>query len=315
MSIAGTEIVIPGSISNLGPSFDAMSVAVRLYLRLRIVGIDPSAPDTVRWTFIGAGPTGENRIESAYRVARARLGVAVPGLHVEVESEIPQTAGLGSSAAAAVAGLKLYEAVTAPRSNLEWLALASEIEGHPDNAAAAILGGLAISCECSDGRIVARTSPWPDAVRFVVATPHDGLHTAEARGVLPRQVPLEDAIFNLQRALLFVRALESGRYEDLREAMRDRWHQPARAALVPGLAEAMAFDDEAVLGVCLSGAGPSILALATDGAGRAATLFSDLYARLGLKCTIRTLSAHNPADRDSANREPRTANREQQTSI
>jgi homoserine kinase len=296
VSIISTEIVIPGSISNLGPSFDAMSVAVQLYLRLRVVRVDPAAPDTVRWTFIGAGPTGENRIASAYRLARARIGTPAPGLHVEVQSDIPQTAGLGSSAAAAVAGMKLYEAVTAPRSNMEWLALASELEGHPDNAAAAILGGLAVSCECGDGRIVARTSRWPDAVRFVVATPHDGLHTSEARGVLPRQVSLEDAIFNLQRSLLFVRALESGRYEDLREAMRDRWHQPARAPLVPGLAEAMALEDEAVLGVCLSGAGPSILALATGGAARAAQLLTDLYTRLGLKCTIRTLSAHNPAD-------------------
>jgi homoserine kinase len=298
VSITSTEIVIPGSISNLGPSFDAMSVAVQLYLRVRVVAVDPSATDTVRWSFVGAGPTGENRIESAYRLARARIGTSAPGLHVEVQSDIPQTAGLGSSAAAAIAGLKLYETVTAARDDMDWLALASELEGHPDNAAAALLGGLAISCECPDGRVVARTSPWPDAVRFVVATPHNGLHTSEARGVLPTQVPLEDAIFNLQRSLLFVRALESGRYEDLREAMRDKWHQPARAPLVPGLAEAMAFDDEAVLGVCLSGAGPSILALATDGAPRAAALLTDLYVRLGLKCTIRTLSAHNRPIRD-----------------
>ena len=289
------DIVVPGSISNLGPSFDAMSVAVQIYLRLRIVERRDDAPDTIAWEFDGSGPTGENRIDSAYRLARARIGAAAPGLRVRVQSDIPQTAGLGSSAAAAVAGLRLYEAVTAPRADEDWLALASELEGHPDNAAAALLGGLTVSCACDDGRVIARSSPWPDAVRLVVATPELGLHTSEARRVLPQDVPLADAIFNLQRALLFVRALESGRYGDLREAMRDRWHQPARAALIPGLDEAMAWDDPSVLGVCLSGAGPSILVLATAaGIDRAAALLSGLYTRLGLACTIRALSAHNP---------------------
>ncbi len=290
----GTEIVVPGSISNLGPSFDAMSVAVQLYLRARICAVDANAPDTIEWHFVGAGPTGENRIESAYRLARQRIGVPAPGLRVEVRSDIPQTAGLGSSAAAAVAGLRLYEAVTGPRDETEWLALATELEGHPDNAAAALLGGLVISCQCEDGRIVARTTRWPEAIRFVVATPDVGLHTSEARRVLPTQLAMKDAIFNLQRSLLFVLALQSGRYEDLREAMRDRWHQPARTPLVPGLAEALALDDPAVLGACLSGAGPSILLLAADeNAARAAALLDALYTRLGMTCTIRTLSAHH----------------------
>jgi homoserine kinase len=289
-----SDIVVPGSISNLGPSFDALSVAVQLYLRVHVLEVLPTAPDTIEWEFDGQGPSGENRLESAYRLARQRMGLPAPGLRVRVSSEIPQTAGLGSSAAAAVAGLRLYEAFTGPRAPMEWLALATELEGHPDNAAAALLGGLTVSVQ-QDGCVIARTGRWPEDLRFVVATPHVGLHTSHARRVLPRDVPLGDAVFNLQRALLFVRALDSGRYEDLRESMRDRWHQPARASLVPGLAEAMAVDDPAVLGVCLSGAGPSILALATDGAPRAATLLSDLYKLLGVPCTIRTLSAHQPS--------------------
>jgi homoserine kinase len=294
-----SDIVVPGSISNLGPSFDAMSVAVQIYLRLRIVERREDAPDAIEWEFVGGGPSGENRIESAYRLARARVGRPAPGLRVQVQSDIPQTAGLGSSAAAAVAGLRLYELASGMGGangdhDERWLALASELEGHPDNAAAALLGGLTISCEYDDGRVIARSSEWPDAVRLVVATPDLGLHTSEARRVLPQDVPLRDAIFNLQRALLFVRALESGRYEDLREAMRDRWHQPARAPLIPGLVEAMAWDDPAVLGVCLSGAGPSILVLATAaGAPTASAMLADLYKRLGMPCTIRALSAHN----------------------
>ena len=119
------DIVVPGSISNLGPGFDALSVAVQVYLRARILEVRPSEPDTIAWEFDGAGPAGENRIESAYRLARQRVGVSAPGLRVQISSEIPQTAGLGSSAAAAVAGLRLYESVTAPRPTEDWLEMAT----------------------------------------------------------------------------------------------------------------------------------------------------------------------------------------------
>lgn len=290
----GLVISVPGSIANLGPGFDALSVAVQVYLRLTVTARDETAPDTIEWEFAGDKPAGENRIETAFRLARERHGVPAPGLKVRVESDIPQTAGLGSSAAAAVAGLRLYQALTSDDKEIDLLALATEIEGHPDNAAAALLGGLTVSCQTGDGRVIARSWRWPEALQFVVATPQMPLATSKARQVVPREMTLADAIFNLQRGLLFVHALDSGRYEDLREAMRDRWHQPARAPLVPGLAEAIAFDDPAVLGVCLSGAGPSIVALATDGAPRAAALLGDLYKRLGMPCTIRTLSAHQP---------------------
>jgi homoserine kinase len=290
-----TEIRVPGSVANLGPGFDALSVAVQLYLRVRVIAIRPSEPDTIDWQFSGPAPSGENRIESAFRLARTRRGIAAPGLRVQVESEIPQVAGLGSSAAATIAGLKLYEAVVQGpgRSNDDLLAMATELEGHPDNAAAALLGGLTVSCQLESGQIVARSWRWPDALRLVVATPAVPLQTSHARRVLPANLSMRDAVFNLQRALLLIHALDSGQYEDLRSAMRDRWHQPARAPLVPGLSEALAIDDPAVLGICLSGAGPSIVALATDGAARAATLLRELYDRLDVTCTIRTLSAHH----------------------
>src|SRR5439155_919450 len=116
--------------------------------------------------------------------------------------------------------------------------------------------------------------------------------TAVARRVLPPAIKLSDAVFNLQRALLLVRAIETGRLGDLREALRDRWHQPYRAPLVPGLTEALALDHPALLGVCLSGAGPSIVAFATDGAPDVAALLDDMYRRLRVPCTIRILAAH-----------------------
>lgn len=292
---AGSAFVIPGSISNLGPGFDALSVAVQLYLRLRVVEILPGSPGLFTTEFIGAAPGGENRIEAAFRHAAARAAVKPPGVRIEISSDIPPRAGLGSSGAATVAGLRLYEALTSRLPQSRLLGMASGIDGHPDNVAASFLGGLTVSCVQDNGEVRALTAPWPAAVRFVVATPEAGLDTSRARAVLPQTVTLRDAVFNLQRALLFVRAIESGAYEHLREALRDRWHQTDRAALVPGLDEALALDEPEILGVCLSGSGPSILAVVTGADTVAAERLGSIYRRLGLPCTIRTLSAHQPS--------------------
>ncbi len=239
---------------------------------------------------------GENRIETAFRHARAAIGVPTPGVRIEVHNEIPKRAGLGSSAAATVAGLTLYGALTAPRSPAAWLSLATDVEGHPDNAAASLFGGLTASCQYDDGRVTAQAWRWPDAVQFVVATPDVPLDTPRARRVLPASVGLRDAVFNLQRVVLFVRAVETGRHDDLREAMRDRLHQPFRMPLVPGLAEALDLEHPGLLGVCLSGAGPSILALVSGHAEAVAGALGALYDRLGVSHTIRILRAHQPEE-------------------
>lgn len=290
----GHEIVVSGSISNLGPAFDALSVAVEVFLRLRILEVDPARQGHLDMEFDGPAPSGDNRIATGFERARARFDDPTPGLRVRVTSDIPMKAGLGSSAAATVAGLRLYEAVTSQRDPADLMRLATDVEGHPDNAAAAIHGGLTLSCQHDDGRITTCAWRWPTALRFVVATPSAELETAFARTVVPAEIPMKDAVFNLQRALLFVRALESGEYGHLREALRDRWHQPARARFVPGLAEALALDHPAVLGVCLSGAGPSIAVIASDRAVEAGGLLGDIYRKLGVPCTIRTLAAYQP---------------------
>jgi homoserine kinase len=291
---ATRDIVVPGSTSNLGAGFDALSIALDVYLRLTDIELLPDSPGTLEMDFAAGAPAGENRIATGFIEAQAHFHDPAPGIRLRVESDIPVRAGLGSSAAATVAGLKLYEQVTRPRDAGDLMVLATKVEGHPDNAAAAMFGGITVSCQRDDGRVL--TSAWacPEDLRFVVATPETQLETAFARKVLPDTVPLKDAIFNLQRALLFVKALDTGRYDWLREALRDRWHQPARQQFVPGLAEALALDHPAVLGVCLSGAGPSIAALATTRHVEAAQLLADIYSRLDLPCRIRTLSAHAP---------------------
>jgi homoserine kinase len=298
------EIVVPGSISNLGPGFDALAVAIQLYLRVRVVEIRAEAPDTLECRFPAGDLAGENRILTAFTRARAALGTPTPGVTVEILSEIPARAGLGSSGAATIAGLRLYERIAGRRPPEGWLPLATRIEGHPDNAAAALLGGLVLACQHDDGDVSARALRWPDAVGLVVAIPATELPTPAARRALPPSVPLVDAVFNLQHALLLVEGLRSADPAAVGRAMRDRWHQPSRMPLVPGLRELLGLRHPALLGACLSGAGPSVLALTTaDGALDVTALLTSVYEDLGIPCRVTPLAVHQPAPQPDRPRE------------
>ena len=288
------EVVVPGSVANLGGGFDTLAVAVGLYLRARIVEVRDDGGGRLRVVRSRPPVPGDNLVERAFAAAATRLGRRAPTATVEVESQIPMAAGLGSSAAAAVAGLRVFERVTAPMAENALLAIATEVEGHADNAAAALRGGLT--------SVVAGQVPlllgwrWPVGLRLVVATPDVQLATSKARAALSPAVPLEDAVFNLQRVLALVHALENGDDRQLREAVRDRWHQPARAALVPELESVLGLDDERVLGACLSGAGPSVAVLARKDVEGVAALVRAVYEQAGRPVTVRVLEAHQGGD-------------------
>ena len=285
------DIVIPGSVANLGGGFDTLGVAVELFLRVRIVDIRQDAGTTL--VVRESTPTipGPNALERAFGLAAERTGLRTPTVVVDVVSDIPMAAGLGSSAAATVAGLRVFERVAGPLPDELLLAIATEAEGHADNAAPALFGGLASVVESARGVRALRWT-WPEGLRLVVSTPAVGLATAKARAALPDDVARRDAIFNLQRVLALVHALQSGDDDALREAVQDRLHQPARVALVPLLSEVLALEDPAVLGAFLSGAGPSIALLARHDFARLASVLDALYARQGLAVTVRTLSVH-----------------------
>jgi homoserine kinase len=135
---------------------------------------------------------------------------------------------------------------------------------------------------------------WPEGIHVVVASPATHLGTPESRKVLPPSVCRADAVFNLQRALLLVHAIERGDASELREALRDRWHQPFRAPLVPGFSDVLALEHPDLIGACLSGSGPSVLVLCSGDANEIATLVADVYARRGLRCDVRPLAVHQP---------------------
>ena len=292
----GHHIVVPGSTSNLGPGFDALGLALRCYLRLRILGAGDGPPGTLTWRFGGPAPDGENYIERGFRTLAGDTIARVPALHVEVTSDIPMKAGLGSSAAAIVAGFRLFEACAGPQPLDRLLDLAAGLEGHPDNTSASLLGGFVACCRTAGGRVAAIAARWPEDLHVVVATPAVTLETKMARAALPRQVPLADAVSNVQRAALLVQSVASRDRQALREAFHDRLHQPYRAALVPGLAEALTFDHPALYGVFLSGAGPSIAAIVADEGAAVRGMFERLYRDLGLAVSVRRFDVHQPGE-------------------
>ena len=287
------EVVVPGSVANLGGGFDTLGVAVQLYLRARIREIREDGGASLQVVSSVPPVRGHNALERGFAAIARRTGRPAPTVLVDVTSDIPMAAGLGSSAAATVAGVRIFERVTGPLPDSVLLAAATEVEGHADNAAPALFGGLNSVLQVPGADPVALRWSWPDGLQLVVATPAIGLATAKARAALPERIPQADAIFNLQRVLSLVHALQDGEFTRLREAVKDRWHQPARAALVPLLGEALALDDERVLGVFLSGAGPSIAAIAGRDAAAVAALFESMYDRAGVTATVRTLAVHH----------------------
>lgn len=270
--VVGVEV--PASAANLGPGFDSLAVA--LDVRLTAWTTDRVA-ERVLVDREGAGelPTGEdNLIWRTFVAYCERFGAAVPDVSLRTFSDIPLERGMGSSAAAAVAGAALARAVTrAGGSDQDLIDVAAEVEGHADNAAAAAIGGVV---NVVDGR-AHRFEP-SAALRPVLCIPHTRQATSAARGVLPEQVGLADAAATAARAALVLAGL-TGAAAWHPEAMRDVLHEPPRFAVMPDSARLVDGLRSEGIGACLSGAGPSVLAVVgvRDGAAaeRIAALAGD----------------------------------------
>jgi homoserine kinase len=286
---------VPATTANLGPGFDILAMA--LQLQMTVTG--EQLPDG-RIEVLSPRP-GELQDPSNHLVARSWMAACdvldVPmerrGVRIDVSSEIPESRGLGSSAACIVGGVMLANALAGGGRWDEHDALvqAAAIEGHPDNVGAAILGGLVI---CASSTEVHRVDV-PDRLRGVLFIPDAPLSTTAARAVLPREYSRADAVFNAARCALLVRAMLSGDLDSLGVAMEDRWHQPQRTALMPWLPGMIqAAREGGAHGAALSGAGPSVLALAPDAATPAVGAAMELAAdRLEVPGRVRTLAVRN----------------------
>lgn len=296
------EIRVPATSANLGPGFDALGLALKLHLRVRA--------ELSRKTSLTIGGEGarelprdeSNLLLRAAQHAAGCCGAPLPPLRISVENQIPLERGLGSSAAATLAGILLANAVLNARlDERRILSLAVELEGHPDNLAAALAGGLTVSCLDEQKRVLYAKSRIARGIKAVVAVPGQKLSTEEARRALPDVYSREDAVFNLQRAALLVAALANDRKRSKRslslvlpEAMRDRLHQRYRAPLVPGLAEALAIGPmPGLLGTAISGAGSSVIALAHGNFKAIGEALRRAFARHGAGCRVFILEPDN----------------------
>ena len=288
------RIRIPASTSNLGPGFDSLGLALKLYLTL---DVSPSEEGTTTFTFVGEGANElssaaeENLIYRAMAYIAAREGVRLQPARIEVSNDIPLARGLGSSAAAIIAGFSAFEAANGVRlAEQSLLDYATAMEHHSDNVAAALLGSFVVSCVTDTGKVIAACVPFPEEVRAIVVIPNFKVRTEASRAVVPGTVSRQDAVFNIQRAALFVAALREQRFDLIREAMRDRLHQPYRAPLVPGLEDVLGLENvPGLIGVALSGSGPTVLALATSHFEEVATAISACFELRGIACVARIL--------------------------
>lgn len=260
---------VPATSANLGPGFDCFGLALEL---CNEVTIDTEAEPGVTWEGEGEDELPTDGTDVVSRAIRTTLERPPHGADAEIPpfalhgvNRIPLARGLGSSSAAAVAGVALARALLssaeAEDERPAIFAAAAELEGHPDNAAPAVYGGLTVVGE----GVVRRFDVHP-AIRPVALIPeHVRVSTEQARRVLPTEVPLSDAVANVAHAALALAAFTSGDLDLLRVALRDRFHEEARLALVPTVREVVEEIRRAGVPVCVSGSGPTLLAFADEG--------------------------------------------------
>ena len=253
---------VPATSANMGPGFDCLALALDIWNEVRVdlggsgVEIDGEGEDSL-------ARNRDNLVYRSVETAFEEAGKTMPGIGVQCRNGIPLGRGLGSSSAAVVGGLVAgNELCGRPLSDDNMLARAARIEGHPDNSAAALLGGCQIVVEDGD-RLATSTVPVPEDLSAVLFIPEVPMPTERARGLLPPIVDRADAVHNIGRAALLVNALVTGDLSELRTATEDRLHQPARQTIFPAMKNIFrAALDAGALGVFLSGAGSTVLALA-----------------------------------------------------
>ena len=276
------KVRIPASSANLGPGFDALGLALAIYLTCRWERTD-SLSITVRGRDADQISTNDDNLiwRTALAVA-ADVGEKLPAIHLEIENDIPIARGLGSSAAALTAGVVIADQLL----GLHWkphriLDEAARIEGHPDNVAACVLGSIVAAAIDVGGVARAVRLEMPASYGVAVVVPDFVLPTSEARAVLPDCYSREDTLFNVQRSALLTAALATGTTSAFPAAFEDRLHQPYRYSLVPGLEEMVKLRAPGLLGCTLSGAGPSILVFYEKGYEQVCDLVRQIFALHG----------------------------------
>ncbi|MEH2152270.1 homoserine kinase [Nostoc sp.] len=295
MSVVSTiTVTVPATTANLGPGFDCIGAALKLYNEFKFTRLEEGGLTIhVTGTEAKRVQTDENNLlYQAFVKFYQHIEQTPPTVKIEIKLGVPLARGLGSSATAIVGGLvaaNQLEGATMSQSQVMELAIA--MEGHPDNVVPALLGGCRLAATSGAGWEICDV-PWHKDVVPVVAIPNFELSTSKARGVLPTEVSRADAIFNTAHLGLLLRGLETGNGQWLKTALQDKLHQPYRKALIPGYdALNIAAVSAGAYGMVISGAGPTLLALAdklNSEAVEAAMLAA--WQEEGITAEVRSLS-------------------------
>ncbi|WP_245530617.1 homoserine kinase [Pseudothermotoga thermarum] len=282
---------IPATIANLGPGFDCIGMAVTLY---NFIEMDFS--DTLSIEVSGEGSKSisrkeDNLVFKAAKIIFEKAGYK-GGVSIKMTNNIPLARGLGSSAAAIVGGMVAANMLLGkPLKEEEILKLAVEMEGHPDNVVAALVGGITISAVYDDKIFFKKLLP-PDELKVVVTIPEFELQTEKAREIIPKMIHLKDATSNISRVALLVASLVSKDFSMLQIATQDFIHQPYRKKLVSGMEEIIENAQSAGMLCCfLSGAGPSVAGFvkSEEGAKKAAEFMVKVFESKGIKANYKIL--------------------------
>lgn len=298
------SVKVPATIANIGPGFDCLGLAVPIYNTITIeetvlpgTGVEINvlaSEDLTDELSLEHIQMDENSIiYKAVELLYNSIGQTPSELKITIHSEIPIAKGLGSSASVIVGGLiAANELLGHPADEAALLSIATEVEGHPDNITPAIVGGIVISSSEDDGSIIYRKLNWPEDWVLTVVIPDYELATEISRSVLPKEVPMKDAVYNLQRMAMFTTALANKDAELMKFALKDKLHQPYRQKLVPGfdkIKEKLKHEDS-VMGCVLSGAGPSVLVISQkNGADKVRDIIKETWKDLDINVKVVTL--------------------------
>jgi len=289
------KIRIPASSANLGPGFDCLGLALKLYLYLEMEEIEEGL--IIEGQGEGAEELDQGKDNLIWKSAELVLKKAggdksKKGLKIKTFNQIPVTRGLGSSAAAIIGGIMGAARICKIELSFqEMLELALSLEGHLDNIVPALMGGLTLAYKTEQEEIKWARIDTPADLRAVLAIPDFSLSTEEMRRVLPSKTSLVDAVFNLSRSALLVNALQNSNWEVLAEAMEDKLHQPFRAPFIPGIEEMFSqIKRTGLAGVALSGSGPTVVSLTKRGSEELiSNIMKNIFFKEGIDCRILVL--------------------------
>lgn len=289
---------VPATTANLGPGFDIFGLALPFYNEITVeetviphLGIEFHVLDEKGEENLYIKNEGEeNIVFKAIKILYNFIGQEPDSLKITIKTGIPIARGLGSSASVIVGGLIAANELLGNPSDIDaLLAIASEVEGHPDNVVPAFVGGFVVASQEDDGRVVYRKIEWNPDWKLTICIPDYELQTGISRSVLPESISYKDAIFNTKRCSMFIEALHTKDDKLMKLALQDRLHQPYREKLVTGLKEIKEKikNEEDILGCVLSGAGPSVIIISKQNAvEKVKDIASEIYNDLNVRADI-----------------------------